>query len=657
MCGIAGVLSASGRDAVFAMTEALAHRGPDGTGYYQDEMIALGHRRLSIIDLVTGAQPIANETGELQLICNGEIYNSPELRRRLLANGHRFRTSTDVEVILHLYEEFGRDCIRHLRGMFAFALWDAKAKTLLLARDQLGQKPLFFWQDGQHFLFASEPKAILRSGLVNPQIDLEGLWHYVSMRYLPDQYSLFKGVKKLPAATSLFLKDGKAVLEQYWTLSFTNKTGQDEASILDELEALLRETVEMHLLSDVRVGAFLSGGIDSSLVSALMAKASPQPVPAFSIGVREQSFDELPYARRVAEHCGLERHEKVVEADLLGLVPAMVHHMDEPADPFGVGVYLVAREARQLVKVVLTGDGGDESFAGYDRFLGQRLLDYYCLLPQWFRAQVVRPLVALMPESFGYKSAAQKARWLNEMSFFAKDERYAQSLAALRFPSAAKEQLFTRSARQRVEDDNSLEKILKFFNAGRAEHVVDRMLYTDLMTRMPDHLLATVDRMAMAHSLETRSPLIDHKVVEYAAAIPGALKLKGNQLKYLLRKIAARYVPRDVVYRKKQGFAFPLGIWMRTTMRDAVVDLLSRSRFVESGIFERGYVDRLLAEHLGARVDHSYRLWLLINLEVWHRLNFEGRTIDQVQAEIAASYPGNRARPGVLHPGMQRADA
>ena len=635
MCGIAGVLSASGRDAIVAMTDALAHRGPDGTGYYHDDMIALGHRRLSIIDLATGAQPIANETGELQLICNGEIYNSPELRQQLRGRGHKFRTSTDVEVILHLYEDYGRRCTKYLRGMFAFAIWDTKNKSLFLARDHLGQKPLFFWSNSYHFAFASETKAILASGLLAPQVDPDGLWHYVSMRFLPDQYSLFKDVQKLPAATSLLVRDGKIAIEKYWEASFIAKLQKSEDEILDELDAKLRKTVEMHLLSDVRVGAFLSGGINSSLVSALMAKVSPEPVPAFSIEVAEQSFNELPYARRVAQHCGLEAHEKVVEADLLGLVPAMVHHMDEPADPFGVGVYLVAREARKLVKVVLTGDGGDESFAGYDRFLGQRLLDYYCVLPQWFRAQIIRRLVDLMPESFGYKSTAQKARWLNEMSLFAQDERYAHSLAALRFTAAAKEQLFTRSARNDITDDNSLGKILKLFNADRAEHVVDRMLYTDLMTRMPDHLLATVDRMAMAHSLETRSPLVDYEIVAYAASIPGALKLKRNQLKYLLRKIAARYVPRDVVYRKKQGFAFPLGIWMRTTMRAVVTDLLRRSRFVEAGIFERSYVERLLAEHVDGRIDHSYRLWLLVNLEIWHQLRFEGMSIGAVEAELS----------------------
>jgi asparagine synthase (glutamine-hydrolysing) len=618
------------------MTDAIVHRGPDAGGYFQDEHAALGSRRLSIIDLANGNQPIANEAGDVHLVCNGEIYNSPALRRQLIAAGHRFKTATDVEVILHLYEEHGKDCAKHLRGMFAFALWDQTRQTLLLARDHLGQKPLFYYQDDERFLFGSEVKAILASGLVQPQIDLEGLWHYVSMRFLPDQYTLFKGIRKLPAGTLLCLQDGTCHLERYWSLDFTRKLQSGEAAILDELDHLLHETVAMHLLSDVRVGAFLSGGIDSSLVSAMMAKANQdkRPVPVFSIGVEEQGFNELPYARIVAARYGLEAHEQVVAADLIRLLPVMVHHMDEPADPFGAGVFLVSRLARDTVKVVLTGDGGDENFAGYDRFVGQRLLDYYCLLPAWFRREVAQRLVDRLPESFGYKSFAQKARWLNEMSFFSGAERYARSMSALRFTQEAKQALFTATAQSGIEDYASDRKIMDLFEAENVDHVVDRMLHTDLMSRMPDHLLVTVDRMSMAHSLETRSPLIDHKVVEYAASIPGELKLKGNQLKYLLRKVAERYLPRELITREKQGFGFPLGIWMRTELRQFMQNLFADSRMIELGIFEAGYVRRLVEEHLSGRRDHNYRLWLLINLEVWYQMSFEGRSVAAMGAEI-----------------------
>ncbi|HEX6114553.1 MAG TPA: asparagine synthase (glutamine-hydrolyzing) [Geminicoccaceae bacterium] len=633
MCGITGIVSPSQRQVIAPMTDAIAHRGPDACGYYRDEHVALGSRRLSIIDLTTGNQPIANEAGNLQLVCNGEIYNSPDLRRQLMPR-HQFRTRTDIEVILHLYEDLGTDCVKHLRGMFAFAIWDKNERRLFLARDHMGQKPLFFCAAGEHFLFASEVKSILASGLVAPEIDLEGLWHYVSMRFMPDRYSLFKGIQKLPAGNSLSWQEGTFKLERYWDLCFTAKHQRSEREIADELDALLSETVRMHLLSDVQVGAFLSGGIDSSLVSAMMAKASGEPIPAFSIGVQEQGFDELPYARQVVARYGMEAHERVVQADLIRLIPAMVHHMDEPADPFGAGVYLVSGVAREVVKVALTGDGGDESFAGYDRFAGQRLLDYYCLLPEWFRRTLVQKLVERMPDSFGYKSAAQKARWLNELSLYSRDERYAHSMSFLRFTQDAKQQLFTEGAKREIEDYDSTQKILTFFDSPNVGELIDRMLYTDLMTRMPDHLLVTVDRMSMAHSLEARSPLVDYRVVEYAAAIPGNIKLRGGQLKYILKKVAARYLPAELIERKKQGFGFPLALWMRTELRQFIRNLFAESRFVQLGIFEPAYVDRLIKQHIAGQVDHNYRLWLLINLEIWYRLNFEARGVEAMRADI-----------------------
>ncbi len=644
MCGIAGIVSPRNHSALELMTTAMTHRGPDGEGYYSDSLIALGHRRLSIIDLKGGKQPISNETGTLQLVCNGEIYNSPQLRRELIAAGHTFKTSTDVEVILHLYEEHGSHCVKYLRGMFAFAIWDSVDQVLFLARDHLGQKPLFFFQNGDEFVFASEIKALLASGLVKPQIDLDALWHYVSLRFMPDEYSLFRGIKKLPAATSLTWRKGKITSEKYWGLEFRKKLTGSESEIEERLHSLLLDTVKMHMLSDVRVGAFLSGGIDSSTIAAMMAHVSGEPIPTFSIGVREQSFNELPYARMVTDKYGMEAHERIVRADLIHLIPSMISHLDEPSDPFGVGVYLVSQVASDFVKVVLCGDGGDENFAGYDRFAGQHFVDYYCALPEWFRKRVVKRLIGQIPESFGYKSLAQKAAWLNEMSFFTRGERYAQSMSFLRFTPEAKEQLFTVDARSKLTDANSVAKILCHFNAGNAEDLVDRMLYTDLMTRMPDHLLSTVDRMSMAHSLESRPPLIDYKVVEYAASIPPNMKLKGKNLKYMLKKVASRYLPRELICRKKQGFGFPLGLWMRTELRDFISNLFKQSRFVDSGIFDGTYINRLLEEHIAGKADHNYRIWILINLEIWHRLYFENETVDSTRAFIDRISTANSKR-------------
>ena len=636
MCGIAGIMASNRVDAINKMTDIMIHRGPDDSGYYHDNDIALGQRRLSIIDINHGRQPISNEDDTLQLVCNGEIYNSPQLREALIAKGHRFKTATDVEVILHLYEEHGDDCVKHLRGMFAFALWDSIKRRLLMARDHLGQKPLFFCQKNGGFAFASEPKSILASEIIKPEIDLEGLWHYMSLRFMPDHHSLFKGIEKLPAAHYLVLEDNHIMVNRYWDVDFKEKLSASKENITDQLDELLLETVKGHLLSDVRVGACLSGGIDSGTVASMMAVLGEKNLPHFSIGTKEKEFDELPYARMVSEKYGMEAHEKVIEPDLIHAIPSMIYHMDEPADPFGFGVYLVAEEAAKHVKVVLGGDGGDENFAGYDRYAGQRLVDYYCLLPQWFRQGIVKKISDRIPESFGYKSMAQKAAWVNEMSLFSGGERYAQSLGVLRFTHESKRKLFTESAIQSLGDPSSGEKILQFFNADNADNVVDKMLYTDLMTRIPDHLLTIGDRMTMAHSLESRAPLIDYKVVEFAATIPANLKLnnralKGNHLKYILREVASRYLPQELITLKKQGFRFPLGIWFRTDLKDFLRRLFDQSRFVELGLFEKSYIDNLLEEHISGKVDHNYRIWVLLNLEFWYRMYFEGETVESMK--------------------------
>jgi len=639
MCGIAGIMGSQRGEAIKKMTDALVHRGPDDSGYFQDDDIALGQRRLSIVDLHTGRQPISNEDDSLQLVCNGEIYNSPQLRKALMAKGHRFKTQTDVEVILHLYEDFGDECVKHLRGMFAFALWDSRKRRLFMARDHMGQKPLFFCQKNGGFAFASEVKSILTSGIIKPEIDMEGLWHYVSLRFMPDDHSLFQGIKKLPAAHCLIFENNQIHISRYWDVEFRNKSKSSEAELTDQLDELLLDTVKGHLMSDVRLGSFLSGGIDSGVVSSMMAVLGEKNLPHFSIGTKEKEFDELPYARMVSEKYNMQAHEKVIEPDLIHTIPSMIYHMDEPADPFGFGVYLVSEMASEHVKVVLTGDGGDENFAGYDRYLGQRLVDYYCYLPQWFRQGIVKKFSDRIPESFGYKSMAQKAAWVNEMSLFAGGERYAQSMGVLRFTHESKRKLFTQSAIQTLGDPTSSEKILRYFDADNADHVVDKMLYTDLMTRIPDHLLTIVDRMTMAHSLESRAPLIDYKVVEFAATLPANLKLKGNNLKYLLRQVARRYLPEDITRLKKQGFRFPLGIWFRTDLKNFLLNLFEQSRFVELGIFEKSYIDQILAEHISGKVDHNYRIWVLLNLEYWYRMYFEGESIESMKAfsdELAA---------------------
>jgi asparagine synthase (glutamine-hydrolysing) len=634
MCGIAGILTAGSKTAIQPMTDALEHRGPDGSGFFTDELVALGHRRLSIIDLTGGSQPISNETGDLVLICNGEIYNSPELRRSLRKQGHRFKTETDVEVILHLYEEHGIDCVKKLRGMFAFAIWDSRQRLLFLARDHMGQKPLFYSDTGDHFLFASEPKAILASGLVDPQLDLEALWHYCSLRFLPDDHSLFKGIKKLPAASTLVRQHDASNVRKYWSPDFTRKLGGSEESLVDLLEESLVDTVRSHLLSDVRVGTFLSGGIDSTTVAAMMSELIPETVPSFSIGVREQGFSELPISRIVADSCGLEKHEELVDANLVQLLPRMIFQMDELADPYGVGMYFASRLASRTVKVALSGDGADESFAGYDRYAGQQIASAYGLLPHWFRQSVAGPLTRLIPETFAYKSLAQKVAWVHELSSASGGHRYARSLGFLRFSDELKEQLFTQTARQAISSPVSLNKILQFYDADNADHPTDKMLYTDLMTRVPDHNLVIGDRMSMAHSLEVRAPYVDHQLVEFAARIPPGMKLKGRKLKHILRLVARRHIPNSVVNRPKQGFGFPLAHWLRNDLRDFLTALPEESRMVQLGVFEQPVIRRLADEHISGKADHNFRLWVLLNIELWHRIYIERQSVDSLRTEL-----------------------
>ena len=620
------------------MVGSLVHRGPDDDGFYFDQHIALGHRRLSIIDINGGKQPLSNEDGTIQLVCNGEIYNSPALRKDLEQRGHRFKTATDVEVILHLFEEDGIDCVRKLKGMFAFAIWDTRSQTLHLARDHMGQKPLFYKMQGDTFLFASEPKAILQAEPgKTPNIDLVGLSHYISFRYFHGTHTMFDGIHKLQAATTLTYRHGNLRTNRYWVPDFRDKFQVSEADIIDQLDELTTRIVKEHTLSDVTVGAMVSGGIDSSTVAAIMCKQQSNPIPAFSIGVREQSFNELPFAKMVTDKYAMEAHQEVVSADLVQLMPSMIHAMDEPSDPFSVGVYLASRLASQHVKVALSGDGGDECYAGYDRYVGQQYLKLYGLLPTFLRRHLIGPAISLIPESFGYKSLAQKAAWMNDLSFYTEGERYAYSLAYLRFLPAAKRELFTAQANESLDYDNPIEDVLRFHNADNVEESVDRMLYTDLMTRMPDHLLAIGDRMSMAHSLELRPVMVDREFVEFAAKVPARLKLKNRELKYVLRRVAERHLPNKLVNRPKQGFSFPIAQWMRTELRGVVENfLIHDSRFVQAGIFNPEYMSKIVNEHLTGKTDHNYRLWILLNLEYWYRMYMEGLSIDSA-AELTQS--------------------
>ncbi|HEX2228882.1 MAG TPA: asparagine synthase (glutamine-hydrolyzing) [Candidatus Binatia bacterium] len=634
MCGICGIWDPTGVDErlMRSMNTALLHRGPDDEGYYYEGPIGLGHRRLSVIDLEHGRQPISNEDGTVWIVFNGEIYNFAELRQVLEAAGHRFKTMTDTEVIVHLYEQHGTDCIHHLRGMFAFAVWDGRHQRLFLARDHVGQKSLFFHQAGRRFAFASEIKALLRLDQINAQLNSVAMNHLISLRYAPDTQTLFKGIQKLPAGHSMIVENGHVSMHRYWRPDYIRKLSGGEEEISDVLRGLLRDAVRSHLISDVPVGAFLSGGIDSSTVVAMMAAASTDRVHTFSIGVKEADFNELGYARLVAQRYGTAHHEHIADDELLRVLPRLIWHMDEIADPFGFGVYLVAQLAKQHVKVVLGGDGGDELFAGYDRYAGNRLVDYYCFLPAPLRRRLFPALIRLLPDSYTYNSATQRLRWLHEMSLTSGGHRYASSMSYLRFPQEMKERLFTASLRKELADDfDSSAHVVNHFDTRYAEEVIDKMLYTDMMTRMPESLLRLVDHMTMAHGLEDRSPLLDRRLVEFAAAISPGLKIRGGRLKYIFKRVAKDFLPATLLSRPKQGFSFPLAYWMRGELGGLIEGLLLGSRLAEEGYFRRDYMLELLQQHRAGLVDHNYRLWILLNLELWWRMYLDGMSVDSLE--------------------------
>lgn len=635
MCGICGKWTPDGvsRDALKRMADALRHRGPDDDGYYLGGSIGLANRRLSIIDLDTGKQPIANEDESVWIVFNGEIYNYPALRQQLIELGHHFKTQTDTECIVHLYEQYGVDAVKRLRGMFTFAIWDEPRRRLFIARDPMGQKHLYYRHTPAGFVFASEMKALLVDG-VTPNLNLHGMHQLLSLRCIPDEATLFAGINKLPAGHWLVFEEGELSIRRYWDLQYEPKHTEPEAEQIEMLHARLVDTVQSHMLSDVPLGAFLSGGIDSSLITAIMATLSKEPIRTFSIGVREDDFNELPYARMVAERYGTDHHEYVVEPDLIAMLPDMMYYMEEPVDPFAFGVYQVSRLASQHVKVVLGGDGGDEMFAGYDRYLGNHLVDLYCLLPAPLRSAVVEPLIKRLPDNFSYNNRAQKLRWMVAMSESSAGERYAQSASFLRFGHAHKQALYSDALWRQLGDVDSNATLISYFDLPNASDPLDKMLFTDVKTRLADHLLMVGDRMTMAHSLEGRSPYVDHQLDEFVATMPPRYKLKGRHLKHALREVSRRYLPDVLVERPKRGFSFPLAYWFKGELRELTARLFHDSRLAQAGYFRADAMRAMLDEHASGAVDHNYRLWLLLNMELWYRQFVEGTPRDYLRATL-----------------------
>lgn len=629
MCGIAGIVGAlepAGAD-MRRMLRALEHRGPDGEGVHSDGYAVLGHRRLSIIDLEGGRQPLHNVEKTIWLVCNGEIYNYRELRAKLVADGHQFVTHSDCEVIIGLYERYGDALLDHLRGMFAFALWDTRKQRLLAARDHLGQKPLFYVDQADRFAFGSEIKSLLALDSSLSTLNLQALEQYLALRLIGPPLTMFKGVCKLPPGHLLTLERGaRPQIRAYWDLQFEPKIQGTEEDLIDELDEHIVESLRLHMVSDVRVGAFLSGGLDSSLLVAMLAKrVGVKELPTFTIGLPYQRYDEAPYARAVAEMYGTEHHERTLSLNLTGLLPDLIWHLDEPSDPLSLCAYQVARFARETVKVVIGGDGGDELFGGYDRYYGNLYAGYYSRVPAALRRHVLGPALSLVPASGWYKSAGHQMRWLHRLSFLSGGERYAASLSYFYFDSAMRDQLLSPGARAELAGFDP-ELVLKAPFDRLQGDSLDRMLYADSKVRLPDHPVMISDRMSMAHGLEARSPFMDHRLAEFAARLSSSLKVRGRSLRYIQRKLAARYLSPEILARPKQGFSSALPYVLRDEYKKLYDHYLRDSALVQAGVFERKAIDALLASHLAGHEDHGNRLWLLINTEVWYRMRILGES-------------------------------
>lgn len=637
MCGIAGIVNSDpSRDvAMRRMLDALAHRGPDGEGIYHDGLATLGHRRLSIIDLAGGQQPLRNADRSILLVCNGEIYNYRELRRELERDGYQFLTHSDCEVIIALYERYGDRLLNRLRGMFAFMLWDTKRRRLLAARDHLGQKPLYYACDERGFACASEIKALLAFDGRPPRMNLAALDQYLALRLIDAPLSMFEGIHKLPPGHSLVLEAGGAPrIERYWHLEQEPKLSGSEEQLCDELEARVEEALRLHLVSDVPVGAFLSGGMDSSLLVAMLArKLGVQKLPTFTMGLDYQRFDEAPAARAVAQMFGTEHHEERVTPEITALLPDLVAALDEPSDPLSLCTWLLARFTRRHVKVVIGGDGGDELFGGYDRYYGNLYASHYGKVPEALRRRVLAPAVALIPESGWYKSVGHQLRWLHHLSFHSGGARYAASLSYFYFDRERRAQLFApQVADQWRQLDAEAAIRAPYETSGGA--ALDKMLYADSMVRLPNHPVMITDRICMAHGLEARSPFMDHELASFAARLAPALKVRGGTLRYIQRKLAARYLPPQILNRPKQGFSSALPYLLQKEYARLYTSCLRDSRLAHDGILDGAVMTRLIDEHLAKRADHGNRLWLLINAEVWYRMKILGQSKEDMRAVL-----------------------
>jgi asparagine synthase (glutamine-hydrolysing) len=647
MCGIAGAVALTGEppgDPIEPMLDRERHRGPDDGGVWADAWCRLGHKRLAIIDLSpAGRQPLSNPRGSIWITFNGEIYNFQALRRELEQEGYVFRTRTDTEVIVAAYEKWDLECLAHLRGMFAFALWDAPRRRLLLARDRVGKKPLFYTTAAGRLLFASELQSLLADPAVPREVDLAAVDTYLSWGYVPAPQTAFQNIFKLPPAHYLTLTLTPAgpvtYVERYWSLAYQPKLAMSEAEAAEALRDTLTEAVRLRMISDVPLGAFLSGGIDSSLVVGLMAGLSSGPVKTFSIGFEESDYNELAHARRVATRFGTDHHEFIVKPDALAIVPKLVRHFGEPfADASAIPTYYVSEMTRRHVTVALTGDGGDESFAGYQRYLANRLAAQMQRVPGL--AVTARAAGGLLPSSRDFKNRWQRAsRFLTALAE-PPAERYGRWVGGStgHFTEEDKARLYRSQMWAALDSRRPADWMASLFATAADLDPVDAAMAVDVAAYLPFDLLVKVDITSMANSLEARSPLLDQEVMELAARLPVAFKLRGRVSKYLLRRAFADLLPPENIQRAKMGFGVPVGKWLRGPLRHLLSESLVSAPTLVGDYFNTAAVQNLMAEHNTGRADHGFRLWKLLMLEVWYREMVNGTTFLTDDMKLCATH-------------------
>jgi len=625
MCGIAGWINleqSNSKDhteaVLHSMCERIVHRGPNSEGLWLDETVALGMRRLSIIDLHTGDQPVFSEDKSIIVMMNGELYNYREVRADLEKRGHKFTTKSDTEILPHLYEEYGEDLVDHLNGMYAFSLWDTRRKKLIIARDRFGEKPLYYGVFDDKLIWASEPKAMLANPAVRAVLDLDSLRHYLSYDYVPAPRSIYSGISKLPAAHMLTVENGEINIRRYWNQTF-KKTGHRPSieSAASELKDLLSDAVRMRLVSDVPLGILLSGGIDSSTVAAFAVQHATERVKTFSIGFEEDSFDESKYARMVAKHLDTEHYEDKLSATTAGdLISEIGTWLDEPlSDGSLIPTFLLSQFVRKHVTVALGGDGGDEIFAGYPMYLAHKIAGAYRTVPRFLRAGLIEPLVNVLPVSTKNMSFDYKAKRFVRAANFDTVKRHHSWFGSFALDEQAQ---LLRPDIIAATDADIYRGPREMLELCDATDEIEQMQFLDMNYYMAEDILTKVDRAAMAVSLETRAPFLDPRVAQFAASLPLEYKLKGKSGKFILKKAAEDMLPREILDRPKKGFGIPIAEWLKGRLNSLMHDLLTPERLDAQGLFETAYVQRLMREHETGRASHHKQLWTLLVFQLWY---------------------------------------